>query len=450
MNIIHQRPPLPRRTFLKCAGISLALPWLEVMSARAASVTTAGSIAPGETPKRAVFSFFGLGLNGRDFTPADTGLDYTVSPILKPLEALRRDFTVVSGLKLAQGGGHTGDRTFLTGTNTRSAGAKLRASCDQELAQAIGGQTRYPSLTLGIKRGTGFGGNQDQTLSWAASGTPIPSENRPHVLFDQLFRPDSAETLNQREVEFARRTSVLDSLRGEARRLSGSLGAADRAKLDEYLTGIRDLERRMQSEKEWLRRPKPNVATLEFGKEQGLDPDKAGLEYRRYQRLMFDVITLALQTDSTRVISYMARMDGQDGTGAWRDRGNPYNYHEMTHHGEDPDKLKWFTKADIWYMEEWAYFLGKLKTIKEGDGTLLDHTLVTYGSSNGSINAHNNHHLPTMLAGGARLGVRHQGHLIKEDVRLGNLWRTMFDRLQVPLPENFQGGESDGIIKELV
>ena len=206
----------------------------------------------------------------------------------------------------------------------------------------------------------------------------------------------------------------------------------------------------MQDEKDWLRRPKPNVASLEFGKEQGLDPDKSGLEYRRYQRLMFDVIALALRTDSTRVISYLARMDGQDGTGAWRERGNPYNYHEMTHHGEDPDKLKWLTQADVWYMEEWAYFLERLKSIREGDGTLLDHTLVAYGSSGGAINAHHNHHLPTMLAGGARLGVKHRGHIVKEDVRLGNLWQTVFDRLQVRLPDNFQGGEADGLISELV
>jgi hypothetical protein len=441
---------LPRRTFLKGAGVTLALPWLEAMSAGAPSASSAGSIAADETPRRAVFCFFGLGLNGRDFTPPDAGLDYTVTPILKPLETLRRDFTVISGLKLTHSGGHVGDRTFLTGTNTRSAGAKLRVSCDQELAQAIGRGTRFPSLTLGIKRGTGFGGNQDQTLSWSPSGTPIPSENRPHVLFDQLFRPDTPETLDQREAEFLRRASVLDSLREEARRLNKSLGAGDQRKLEEYLTGIRDLERRMQAEKEWLRIPKPNVESLEFGSDQGLDPDKSGLEYRRYQRLMFDVIALALQTDSTRVIAYMARMDGQDGTGAWRERGNPYNYHEMTHHGEDPDKLKWFTKADVWYMEEWAYFLDKLKSIREGDATLLDHTLVAYGSSGGSINAHHNHHLPTMLAGGARLGVKHQGHLVKQDVRLGNLWATVFDRLGIPLPENFQGGEADGVIGELV
>lgn len=450
MYLDQQGHSLRRRTFLKGAGITLSLPFLDAMSVNGHTLFAAGSIAEGERPRRAVFCMFGLGINGRDFTPVDAGLDYTISPILKPLEENKQDFTVISGLKLTNSGGHTGDRTFLTGTNTRSAGAKLRVSCDQELAQAIGRQTRFPSLTLGIKRGTGFGGNQDQTLSWSASGTPLPAENRPHILFDQLFRPDTADTLREREAEFIRRTSVLDSLREEARRLAGALGAEDKRKLDEYLTGIRDLERRMQDEKDWLRRPKPNVETLNFGKEQGLDPDKQGLEYRRYQRLMFDVIALALQTDSTRIISYLARMDGQDGTGAWRDLGNPYNYHEMTHHGEDPDKLKWFTQADIWYMEEWAYFLYKLKSVKEGEGTLLDHTLVAYGSSGGSINAHHNHHLPAMLAGGARLGVKHQGHLVKEDVRLGNLWATVFDRMQVPLPENFQGGEADGLIKELV
>lgn len=450
MNIHHKHQQLPRRTFLRGAGVTLALPWLDAMSANADSVTTAGGIAESERTRRAVFSFFGLGINGRDFTPTDTGPGYALTPILRPLEALRNDFTVISGLKLTHSGGHTGDRTFLTGTNTRSAGAKLRVSCDQELAEAVGRATRYPSLTLGVKRGTGFGGNQDQTVSWAASGTPIPSENRPHVLFDQLFRPDTEDALNEREAAFIRRTSILDSLREEARKLNDKLGVDDRRKLDEYLTGIRDLERRMQEEKEWLRRPKPNIERLDFGNEQSLDPDKAGLEYRRYQRLMFDVITLALQTDSTRIVAYMPRMDGQDGTGTYREFGNPYNYHEMTHHGEDPDKLKWFTQSDIWYMEEWAYFLNKLKSVKEGDATLLDHTLVAYGSSGGAINAHHGHHLPTMLAGGSRLGVKHQGHIVKEDVRLGNLWSTMFDRMQVPLPDNFQGGEADGTITELL
>jgi len=443
MNILKYQP-IPRRTFLKGVGVSLALPWLDAMRVRG------DQIKLGTVPSRSVFCFFGLGLNGRDFTPSDTGVNYTTTPILKPLDSLRSDFTVISGLKLTYGGGHTGDRTFLTGTNVRSAGAKLRASCDQELAYAVGKQTRFQSLILGIKRGTGFGGNQDQTLSWSPNGTLLSFENRPHIVFDLLFRPDTEQTLLQREADFLRRTSVLDSLRDEARGLNISLGADDKQKLDEYLTGIRDLERRMQEEKSWLRKPKPKVEAVAFGKEQGLDPDKAGLEYRRYQRFMFDVITLALQSDSTRVVSYMARMDGQDGTGAWRDLGNPYNYHEMTHHGEDPDKLKWFTKADIWYMEEWAYFLNKLKNIKEADGSLLDNTLVSYGSSNGSVNAHLNTDLPTMIAGGSGLGVKHQGHIIKKNVRLGNLWSTVFNRMNVPLPKDFQGGEADGIIKEIL
>lgn len=450
MNVQPRRPILSRRTFLRGAGITLSLPWLEAMSVHSRAASSAGAISAGETPKRAIFTMWGLGLNGRDFTPKDTGSDFTLSPILKPLEACRRDLSVISGLKLTHSGGHGGDRTFLTGTNTHQAGCKLRVSCDQELAEAIGKATRYPSLVLGIKRGTGVGNAQDNTLSWTKNGTPIPAENRPHVLFDQLFRPDTSESLSQREGEFARRTSVLDSVREEAKKLATGLGKVDRAKLDEYLTGIRDLEKRMQEEKSWLHKPKPEVAAIDFGSEQGLDPEKSSLDYRRYQRLMFDVIALALQTDSTRVISYQPRMDNSDGTGAYKALGNPYGYHEMTHHGEDPDKLKWFTQSDIWYMEEWAYFLGKLKSIREGQSTLLDHCLVAYGSTGGSINAHDNHHLPVMLAGGAKLGVKHQGHIVNEGACLGNLWQTIFEVMEVPVPEDFQGGEADGIIKQLI
>lgn len=440
---------LDRRSLLRGAGVALALPWLEAMSPQAVRAETVGDLAPDEIPRRSVFCMWGLGLNGREFTPATTGLDYQITPILKPLEKHRQDFTVISGLKLTHSGGHGGDRTFLTGTNTHKSGVKLRVSCDQELAAAIGNQTRYPSLTLGIRRGTGFGNPQDNTLSWSPSGTPIPAENRPHVLFDQLFRPETADTLAEREAEFARRSSVIDSVRGEAKTLSTRLGRVDREKLDEYFTGIRDLEKKMQAEKSWLYQPKPLVDAPEFGSEQGLDPTKGGLDYRRYQRLMYDVITLALQTDSTRIISYMPRMDNSDGTGAFKGEGNPYGYHEMTHHGEDTDKLKWWTIADTWYMEEWAYFLDRLKSVKEGNGTLLDHTMVAWGSTGGTINAHNNHHLPAVLCGGRGLGVRHQGHVVRNDDYLGNLWQTMFGFMNVPVPEKFQGGEADGVITEL-
>jgi len=440
---------LGRRSFLRSAGVAMALPWLEAMSPLAIGADTAGDLADGEIPRRSVFCMWGLGLNGRDFTPTTTGTDYQLTPILQPLKEHRQDFTVISGLKLTHSGGHGGDRTFLTGTNTHKSGVELRISCDQELAAAIGSQTRYPSLTLGIRRGTGFGNPQDNTLSWSRSGTPIPAENRPHVLFDKLFRPDTADSLAEREAEFARRASVLDSIRSEAKALESRLGEVDRNKLDEYFTGIRDLEKKMQVGAKWLYEPKPKVDAPEFGSDQGLDPSKGGLDYRRYQRLMYDVITLALQTDSTRVISYMPRMDNSDGTGAFKGEGNPYGYHEMTHHGEDPDKLKWWTVADTWYMEEWAYFLDRLKSVEEGDGTLLDHTMVVWGSSGGTINAHNNHHLPAVLCGGGGIGVKHQGHVAKDGDYLGNLWQTMFGMMNVPVPDNFQGGEADGVIKEL-
>lgn len=445
----HSNASLGRRTLLRGAGITMALPWLEAMSVCAQGAGTAGGIAANEIPKRSVFCMWGLGLNGRDFTPATAGPDYEITPILRPLERHRRDYTVVSGLKLTHSGGHGGDRTFLTGTNTHESSSKLRISCDQELASAIGHQTRYASLTLGIRRGTGFGKPQDATLSWSRSGTPLPAENRPHVLFDKLFRPDTADTLVEREAEFARRSSVLDSVRDEAKSLSDRLGRVDREKLEEYFTGIRDLEKQMQVEKKWLYEPKPTVDAPEFGDEQGLDPNRSGLDYRRYQRLMYDVIALALQADSTRVISYMPRMDNSDGTGAFKGEGNPYGYHEMTHHGEDPDKLRWWTQADTWYMEEWAYFLDRLKSVKEGDGTLLDHTMVVWGSSGGTINAHNNHHLPAIVCGGSGIGVKHRGHVVKEDTYLGNLWQTMFGVMGVPVPENFQGGEADGVIGEI-
>ena len=440
MNLLLSRWQLPRRSFLHGAGITVALPWLEAMAAPKTP-------AP---PKRAVFCMWGLGLNGRDFTPSETGADYELTPILKPLAAHRDDFTVISGLKLTHSGGHGGDRTFLTGTNTHKSGSKLRVSCDQELAEFIGRDTRFRSLVLGIRNGTGFGNPQDNTLSWTKSGTAIPSENRPHVLFDRLFRPDSPGTIAKREEEFARRASILDSVRHQSKRLHRSLGKRDQEKLDEYLTGIRDLESSMQEQKAWLYKPKPEVEAIDFGSDQGIDPGKSGLDYRRYQRFMFDVITLALQTDSTRVISYMPRMDNSDGTGAWKTEGNPYGYHTMTHHGEDKDKLKWFTQSDILYMQEWNYFLEKLKSVREGDGTLLDHSMVVWGSTGGTINAHNNHHLPAILCGGSQIGVQHRGHIIKEDDYLGNLWQTMFHVMGVPAPDNFQGGEANGVIHELV
>lgn len=449
MNILTNRWQLSRRTFLHGAGVSLALPWLEAMSPAARAVTSAGSAAEGEIPKRAVFTFWGLGLNGRDYTPEQEGKDYKLTPILKPIAAHCDDFTIISGLKLTYSGGHSGDRTFLTGTCTHKADSKLHISVDQQLAAHVGEATRFPSLVLGIQRGTGFGGSQDNTLSWTKSGTPLPAENRPDVLFDRLFLAESPEERAAREQGMNRNASILDSVRESAKKIETHIGAEDKRKLDEYFNSIREIEARMDTERAWLDREKPKADL--GGPVPKIEPKQdKNFNYREYQRLMYDIITLALQTDSTRVVSYMARKDLGDGTGSYGHLGNPYDYHTLTHHGEDPERLKWLTQVDIWHMEDWAYFLGKLKSVKEGDGTLLDHVLLARSSSGGTLNAHNNTMLPTIICGGSRIGIRHQGHIVMAEKSLGNLWQTMVTLMGVPIPSNFMGGEADGVIKPIM
>lgn len=450
---LNEHKILSRRAFLRGTGVAIALPWLECMSPLSKSLANAGGISASERPKRAVFCMWGMGVNGRDFTPTKFGRDWGVTSILEPLQHLRDEFTIISGLRLTHSGGHGGDRTFLTGTNTRSGGSKLRVSCDQELAEAIGKDTRFPSLVLGIQRGTGYGGTVDHTLSWTKFGTPLPAENRPDVIFDRLFRAETPEEIAARKDGTSRRGSILDMVNASAKRLNTRLGKNDQEKLDEYFTSIRMVEKQMQTDLDWMAKPRPKVDPINFGKTQAIDPNAGRadtFDYRNYQRLMYDVITLALQTDSTRVISYMPRMDLSDGTFTFKSLGCPYNYHEMTHHGEDAALLKWLTKVDIWYSAEWAYFIEKLKSVKEGNETLLDHTLLTWSSSGGTQNAHNNTNLPAMLFGGKALGVKHQGHIEKKDTRLGNLWQTYFKVLGVKVPDNFQGGEADGVIKEIV
>ncbi len=450
MNIQTTKWKLNRRSFLRGTGVLLSLPWLEAMSDEAKNITDAGTLKPGNVAKRAVFTFWGMGLNGRDYTPVEKGAGYAMTPILKPMEAFREDSTVITGLKLTYSGGHGGDRTFLTGDCTHDAGAKLHVSVDQQLASHLGNVTRFPSLVLGIQRGTGFGNAQDNTLSWSTSGTPIPSENRPDILFDKLFRQESPEELAAREQGHSRQHSILDTIRESANRLQSRVGKNDKRKLDEYFSSIRDIEVRMENEKAWLHKEKPKVDWQ--GEVPKIEPEQdSKFDYRSYQRLMYDVIALALQTDSTRVVSYMARKDLSDGTGSYGFLGNPYDYHTLTHHGEDPERLKWLTKTDIWHMEDWAYFLGKLKGIQEGDASLLDHVLLARSSSGGTLNAHNNHMLPTILHGGRNLGIKHQGHLVEMDKSLGDLWATMVTLMGMEnLTEAFMGGEWDGLLTSLI
>ncbi len=270
-------------------------------------------------------------------------------------------------------------------------------------------------------------------------------------VFDQLFRVDDEKTRASRKNELDHTASVLDLVKDQAKSLNQKLGKDDRASLDQYFTSIRDFEERIKIDRNWVDVPPAKVAKPDFGKTPLIsmalkNDDGAGME--RYLRLMFDVIALAFQTDSTRVVAHYPK--GQFEAPTFKDKTKcPFDYHALTHHGEEPEKLRMWSVVDAIYMEHWAYFIGKLKSIKEGNGTLLDHTMAAWATTQGE-GGHSEKKLPLMLCGGKALGLKHQGHLPLNDMKLGSVWQTMLDRLGMPLPERFQGGQYDGVIKEVL
>ena len=311
---------IDRRTFLRGTGSVIALPWLEAMGVNRTSFARAGEIAAGEIPSRAVFTFWGMGMNPFTSTPTQTGMDYALPESLRPLEPLRRDTTYFTGLHSVIGG-HSSSHCFLTGVDPHTG--RYGTSCDQLIAERNEGQTRFSTLVLSCTRQTGFGGLGDGTLSWTRGRTPISPEDRPQVVFDRLFRPDSPAEIAARRRHAAEQGSVLDGIREEARRLEGRLGAADRAKLEEYLASIRDVEQQLARDARWLNQPKPHVDPVDYARAR-----------LGWFRSMFDVIALALQTDSTRLVTYQVR-DSLNGTPinnyTIRDRGVPWDLHTITH-----------------------------------------------------------------------------------------------------------------------
>jgi len=449
MHIQSNNWRLARRTFLRGIGATVALPWLEVMSENAKSITTAGSMAASEIPRRTMFTFWGLGVEIRAFTPPDTGKNYTLTPALQPLAPFKDECTVLTDLE-SYTGGHGACSCLLTGVNT-TRNAKTLTSVDQQIAAFHGSATRFPSLVLGTVRETGFGGAFPMTLSWSRNHTPITPENRPEVLFEKLFGSEDNKSLAAARQAMARRASLLDSIKQQAAALQRRVGMRDRERLDQYFTAIRELEERITVDSEWMVRPKPSVKRPDFG--QGSPRDRItsdGRGYREYTRLMFDMIALAFQTDSTRVVSHIPRTEGDEAKCYAYETKSRWDLHSITHHDEEEAKLVLWRKLDAMYFSEWAYFLGKLKDAKEGGGTVLDNTMAAWATTNGGTNAHSAKQLPLILCGGSALGLKHQGHLVKTGMPVSNVWQTVADRVGMPLPENFQGGVAKGIVKEMV
>lgn len=429
---------LSRRTLLRGAGALLALPYLEAMMP--SSALAAPEAKP---PARLGMFYFGTGMNMRQFTPEDEGQNFQLTRILKPLEPHRGQFTVLSGTYLEKGGGHDGAYPFATSI---AKDQKQSISPDQLAAETLGKDTRYASLQMSVKRGTGFGEQPLATIAWNRQGVPLAAENDPHTLFTRLFAPDTEQQLASQSVEFRRRQSVLDLVRDDANQLAKQVGATDRDRLDQYFNSVRELEKQLARRVEWSTKskPAPNPDGLRDYSKSMAPEGVPGFFYDTYAKLMYDLIALALQTDSTRVVTYVVRTELAGGV--YPEFGVSKDYHALTHHGNDPQNLEELAKVDTIYMNHWAYFLNKLSNTKEGDGTLLDRTVLGFSSGMGI--GHSKDLLPTVVSGGAGLGIEHQGHLKLDKTPLSSVWHTLLDRVGSPPTGQFQ--DSRGPIKQLI
>ncbi len=381
--LFHQ---LDRRTLLRGTGVTLSLPWLAAMQpAIAASNET-------QSPKRFVAMTLGLGLVGDNLNPIQAGRGYQPSRYLQPVDDMRDHFTVISGTSLpGVNGGHRAEASLLTANPAGSSSrARNSVSIDQLMAKHLGDNTRYPSLVLSS--------NGSSSPSYTDSGAMVPAEDSPSRLFSRLFVNEShADQIRQAErVQHGR--TIMDLVGDDAKSLARQLGAGDRQRLDSYMTSVRDLERRMAESEKWARLPKPKVSAP-----KPVDV-RNGADFIGQQKLMNDMIRLALQTDSSRFITY--HLGGSGGVVPLA--GVEQGYHGLSHHGLDESKLDQLAIVEQEIICTWAQFLRELNEISEPGGTLLDHTSVLLTSNLGNASNHSNQNMPVLLAGGS---FRHGQHL---------------------------------------
>ena len=401
--------PLSRRHLLRAAGAALSLPLLESMLPRSwGAPSTFEPQRLSETVQpRMVCCYVPNGVNILEWMPADSGDRYTLSPTLATLADHRDQFTVVSGLGHPHSkGGHSGADTWLTGADlTAKPGADYTntMSIDQVVAATHAPHTRFPSLQLSDQSGTGAAGHS-HTLSFDHAGTPLPAENSPRRMFDRLFVPEPAADRAAALARLAARRSILDSLGSDARALSRRLGATDQRKLEEYLSSVRDTEKQVERTEAWIDRPKPRVS------EEGLQlASKPGDAHDRpmWIDVCLELVYLALLTDTTRVVTFeWSREAGGFGIGG-------ENHHELSHHGGDAGMLAKLAAIDTAFLEKLGRFLGMLSKTSEADGSMLDRTVVVYGSgmNSGKGGEHSPKNLPLLVAGGKKLGLNLGRHL---------------------------------------
>jgi len=404
-----------RRTFIRTGGIALALPWFDTF----ASDPKPNREKPKAKlpPRRIICICAPLGLHPDNFFPSQVGKDYALSPYLEILKEFRNQFTVISGLAHAGMGSsfaHQASASFLTGVpGAGRPGFRNAISLDQFAADHIGTQTRFPSLSLS---GEGSGG-----LSWTRTGALIPADNIPSKVFARLFLEGRKDEVQGQMRRLADGRSILDDVRDQAKALRSGLGNDDREKLDEYLTSVRELEQRLVNDESWAKTPKPKVK-VEPPKDI---PNAADLIGRT--RLLFDLSHLALQTDSTRLITIMLA----GSTNAPPIKGVTLGHHDLSHHGKDPLKLEQLKIVEVETMKTVRDLLANLKKSKEEGSNLLDRTTIFLGSNLGDGSSHSTQNLPVFLAGG---GFKHGQHLhfdAKNTQPLCNLFVNMLQGLGI-------------------
>lgn len=401
------RGPLSRRTFLRGTGVAIALPMLDAMR-------PAGASEAPNVPRRMVAIETNMGILPQFFFPEKAGRDYELTPYLEKLAAQRQSLTVFSGTSHpGVTGAHAAEKCFLTGTpHPERGGFRNWVSLDQYAAEQIGNRTRYPSLVLANS-------NEGATLSYTRSGAPIPSEKSPKKLFQKLFLQGKPSEVAANVESLRQGRSLLDFVGQQSQRLNRSLPASDRQRIDQYFTAVRELEQRLASSESWEQKPKPVVAA-----QAPEDIDDARAFVQR-TRLFFDVIKLALETDSTRIISLFI---------------DTTVIHNITHHGNRPEVIAELRRQEEGQFDALGGFLKLLAETKEEGQSLLDRTMVLYGTCMGSANSHSNVNLPVLLAGG---GFRHGQHLAfdqQNNYPLTNLFVSMLQRLGIET-ETFSTGK---------
>jgi hypothetical protein len=453
---------ISRRTVLRGLGTAVALPVLDCMGPVASVFAAPATVADGKAaaaPLRMAFCYVPNGIHMDDWTPKESGESFELSPTLKLLEPFKQDMLVLSGLahdKAKANGDGPGDHaramaTFLTGCQAKkTGGADIRVgiSVDQLAAQKVGDATRFASLELSCDKGrqsgecdSGYSCAYSSNISWKSPSTPVTPETNPRLVFERLFSGSSdVATAAARAERQKYQKSILDYVREDAARLQNKLGANDKRKLEEYLTSVREIEARL--------------SRIEDGNKADLSgivkPTGIPKEYNDYLRLMADMMVLSFQTDTTRIGTLIFANEGSNRSYAFMDV--PEGHHDLSHHGRNKEKQAKIAKINRFHLEQFAYFIGKLKSIKEGDGNLLDNSMIVYGSCIGDGNRHNHNDLPVVVLGKGGGTIKTGRHMMfnkRDEVPLANLWMSMLDRMGAKDIEELLGdatGRLDGLM----